>query len=67
MKKILYLNIENIGQFPLRYSIKPAPIKQPSISYMTEIKTENVIKKDHKSKDTSSRKDKLQIEKSDDK
>lgn len=66
-KKTLYLNIENIGQFPLHYSIKTAPIKQLSVSYMAEIKTENVIKKNHKSKDTSSRKDKSQVEKSDDK
>ncbi|XP_036144321.1 LOW QUALITY PROTEIN: hydrocephalus-inducing protein [Monomorium pharaonis] len=67
-KKTLYLNVENIGQFPLHYFIKTAPIRHPSVSYMTEIKTENVIKKDHdKSTDTSMRKDKSRIEKSDDK
>lgn len=63
--------MENIGQFPLHYSIKTAPIKHPSVDYMTEymteIQTEKVIKKDHdKSTDTSTRKDKSRIEKSDD-
>ncbi|XP_039306783.1 hydrocephalus-inducing protein homolog [Solenopsis invicta] len=64
-KKTLYLNVENIGQFPLYYSIK-SPIKHPSVDYMIEIKTENVIKKDHdKSTDRSTIKDKSQIEKTD--
>lgn len=64
-KKTLYLNIENIGQFPLHYSIKIAS-KHPSVDYMAEIKIENEMKKNQKSSDTSSR-DKSQIEKSDDK
>ncbi|KYQ52600.1 Hydrocephalus-inducing protein [Trachymyrmex zeteki] len=65
-KKTLYLNVENVGKFPLHYSIV-TPIKHPFIEYMTEIRTESVIKKDHdKSTDTSTRKDKSQIKKSDD-
>ncbi|KYN44368.1 Hydrocephalus-inducing protein [Trachymyrmex septentrionalis] len=65
-KKTLYLNVENVGEFPLHYSIVTS-IKYPSIAYMTEIKTENVIKNNHdKSTDTSTRKDKSQIKKSDD-
>jgi len=69
-KKTLYLNVENVGQFPFHYSIKIAPIKHPSVGYMTEVRTENVVKKDYdKSIDTSTRKDrelKSRIEKSDD-
>ncbi|XP_011879966.1 PREDICTED: hydrocephalus-inducing protein-like [Vollenhovia emeryi] len=62
-KKTLYLNVENIGQFPLHYSIKTAPVKHPSVTYMTEIKTENVIKKDHdKSTGRSSRRDKSKMQ-----
>jgi len=64
---MLYLNVENVGKFALHYSIV-TPIKHPVIAYMTEIKTENVIKKNHdKSIDTSTRKNKSQIKKSDDK
>ncbi|XP_012054801.1 PREDICTED: hydrocephalus-inducing protein-like [Atta cephalotes] len=66
-KKTLYLNVENVGKFALHYSIV-TPIKHPVIAYKTEIKTENVIKKNHdKSIDTSTRKNKSQIKKSDDK
>lgn len=66
-KKTLYLNVENVGQFPFHYSIKTTPVKHPSTDYMIEIKTENVIKEDHdKSTDRSTRKDKSRIEKLDD-
>lgn len=59
--------MENVGQFSLHYSIKTTSVKHPSADYMTEIKTENVIKEDHdKSTDRSTRKDKSQIEKLDD-
>ncbi|XP_011690792.1 PREDICTED: hydrocephalus-inducing protein-like [Wasmannia auropunctata] len=61
-KKILYLNVENVGQFPLHYSIKTTPVKYPSAVYMTE----NIIKEDHdKSTETSTKKAKSRIEKSD--
>ncbi|XP_018307393.1 hydrocephalus-inducing protein homolog [Mycetomoellerius zeteki] len=66
---------EDIEINPASGSIQPkkevivqvTPIKHPFIEYMTEIRTESVIKKDHdKSTDTSTRKDKSQIKKSDD-
>ncbi|KAG5334606.1 HYDIN protein, partial [Acromyrmex charruanus] len=65
-KKTLYLNVENVGKFPLHYSIV-TPINHPFIAYMSEIKIENVIEKNDKSTDTSMRKDKLQITNLDDK
>ncbi|XP_011066010.1 PREDICTED: hydrocephalus-inducing protein-like [Acromyrmex echinatior] len=62
-KKTLYLNVENVGEFPLHYSIV-TPVKHPFIAYMSE----NVIKNnDDKSTDTSMRKDKSQIKDLDDK
>lgn len=64
----MYLNVENIGQFLLHYSIEVASIKHPSFIYMTEMKSEDAIKNDiDRTMDTPTKKDKLRIDKSFDK
>lgn len=56
--------MENTGEFLLYYSIEVAPIKHPSIVYMTETKLEEMIKNDNdKTTDMSTKKDKLRIDK----
>ncbi|KAM0731376.1 Hydrocephalus-inducing protein [Formica fusca] len=63
-KKMMYLNVENTGEFLLCYFIEIAPIKHPSNLYMTEIKLENAIKTDlDKTSDMPMKRDKLRIDK----
>lgn len=61
----MYLNVENTGEYLLCYSIEIAPIKHPSILYMTEIKLEDATKTDlDKTSDMPMKnKDKLRIDK----
>ncbi|XP_072764383.1 hydrocephalus-inducing protein homolog [Anoplolepis gracilipes] len=62
-KKTMYLNIENTGEFLLRYSIEIAPIKHPSNIYMTEIKEDPIKTNLDKTTDMPTKKDKLRIDK----
>ncbi|XP_066585112.1 hydrocephalus-inducing protein homolog [Prorops nasuta] len=41
-RKTMYLNIENIGHFPLHYSIHAVPDTQPAPHYVTQYKKESL-------------------------
>lgn len=59
----MYLDVENIGEYLLSYSIEIAPIKHPFILYMTEIKQEDATKTDLDKTDMPMKKDKLRNDK----
>jgi hypothetical protein len=61
----MYLNVENIGQFPLQYFITTTFVKHPSVIYMAQVKLEDVNKKNlNKTTNALMKREKSQIEKS---